>query len=197
MSGSQVPTKNALDVAKIFLTYTAFAGDEQKTAVTLDMPVEDVQGLAVQEHWKDKLAQINKFGGDAKTVQVQINRAINFVQANRARALLDRVLTIMLAKAHEGDGSSLMEFLTTTGPKGSEFKTRALTDLVKALESAQQMTQRALGDTADERPPEASSEGGSSIALQVMAAMNASQDLGVSSIDLIKQQLAQECKPRE
>lgn len=182
--------KNELDVAKIFLTYTAFQGDAAKTAVTLDMAIEDVKSLAVSEDWNSKLESLNKLSGDSKEVQVQLNRAVNYVQAHRVRSILDRVISQLSLST----GEELVDLLTVSGGEGrsAELKTRALTDLVKAIETAQLMTQRALGDTAAERVPEDDNKPGSAIALQVLRAMNAADQLGVDSAEVVRKQIAAE-----
>jgi hypothetical protein len=60
--------------------------------------------------------------------------------------------------------------------------------LVKAAEACQQMSARALGDTVAERPDDPGQKG-SSIALQVMKAMNAADSSGLSSVELVRKQL--------
>ncbi|HYG24464.1 MAG TPA: hypothetical protein VEH04_16925 [Verrucomicrobiae bacterium] len=185
--------KNALDVAQIFQTYVAFNGDAGKTALTLDIDVETVRDLASAEHWTDKVREWNKLReGDPRNTQIQINRAVNYVQAHRARALLDKVIQHL----SQGDAEDLVDRLTVNTKFGPEFKTRALTDLVKAMEACQLMTQRALGDTAEERPTSQEDGKGSNVALLVMNAMNAAESSGLDSVALVRQQLAQESVPQ-
>jgi hypothetical protein len=182
-------SKNALDVSKIFLAYTAFAGDPVRTAHAMELPMETVRDLAKEEGWDAKLKELNRASGDSREVSVQINRAVNFVQAHRTRSVLDKILNELVKM----EGPELLSRLTVEGKNGSEVKLRPLTDLVKAIETAQLMTARALGDTADERPKEEHGPGGSAIALQVLHAMNAAKEIGVDSVEIVKQQIAQEC----
>jgi hypothetical protein len=176
-----------IDVAQIFQTYIAFGGDVDKTSVALDLPAEDIRQLASAENWARKIDDWTKLReGDPRDVQIQINRAVNYVQAHRARALLDKVISHL----SEGDAERLVDRLTVNTKNGPEFKTRALTDLVKAMESCQLMTQRALGDTVGERPEENGNVKGSNVALLVMNAMNAADETGLDSVAVVKKQLA-------
>lgn len=178
--------KNHLDVSSIFEHYITFGGDALKTAAALNLDPQDVQQLAIVERWADKVERWNQIRqGDSQDVQVQINRAVNFVQSHRMRSILDKLVTELSTK----EASELIEMLTTHSAHGSSFSTRALTDLVKGLEACQAMTQRALGDTADERPDSSKTQKGSSIALLVMKAMSASEQMGVDSVDVVKKQL--------
>lgn len=180
--------RNKLDVVKIFEAYVTFQGNETKTAVACDVPVETVRALALADKWPDKVKNWSELTeGDPRTVQVAINRAINYVQSTRLRSILDKIVQ------HLGEGTveELINKLTVETAHGSQFKTRALTDLVKAAEAVQLMTQRALGDTPEEKPKEAGERSGSSISLAVLAALNASQDdLKLDSIQVVKKQLA-------
>lgn len=189
---SQV-NKNDLDVVQIFQTYIAFNGDADKTALALNIDAASVKNLASIEHWPDKVREWNKLReGDPRDFQIEVNRAINYVQAHRARALLDKVISHL----SDGDAKQLVAMLTVEGKHGSEFKTRALTDLVKAMEACQLMTQRALGDTVAERPEESGDKKGSSIALLVMNALNAAEETGLDSVQVVRKQLQAENPPK-
>lgn len=185
--------KNLLDVSQVFQTYVAFAGDTAKTAVACQLDEVTVQNLEKIENWKAKIREWEKLReGDSRDVQIQINRGINFVQAARARSLLDKVIQFL----SEGGAEDLVERLTVNTKHGPEFKTRALTDLVKAMEACQLMTQRALGDTAEERPASEDNRPGSSIALQVMNALNAAErDAGLDSVAVVRKSLAVTAPP--
>jgi hypothetical protein len=187
--------KNELDVSQIFQTYMVFGGDVDKTAVAINEDPEVVKALAVQENWQGKLAQVGKItDGDSKDLQVQINRAINYVQAHRIRSIVDKVVSHLSAKTAE----DLVALFTKVGRDGSsEFSSRPLADLVKAAETCQVMTQRALGDTVAERPEESSGKSakGANISLQVMAAMNAADAAGLNSVDVVRKELAAPAPP--
>lgn len=179
--------KNTLDVAQIFQTFITFCGDVDKTAVALNLDRETIAQLAHAENWTQKVGEWSALReGDPRDLQIQINRAVNYVQAHRARALLDKVIGFL----SEGDAAALVDRLTINTKNGPEFKTRALTDLVKAMEACQLMTTRALGDTVDERPEDSNGNKGSSVALLVMNAMNAADEHGLDSVQVVKKQLA-------
>ena len=184
------PNKNLLDVSQIFQTYLTFGGDVERTALAVGMQPVEVRTLAQSERWADKLSLWNEFqAGDKKELQIQINRAVNYVQAHRLRTIIDKVVTELSAK----DGKGLIDLLTEvhSGEKSSseKFSARALTDLVKGAETCQLMTQRALGDTNGASASDAPTDG-SSIALSVMKAMAAADSLGVDSVTVVRKQLA-------
>ena len=180
--------KNLLDVSQIFQTYIAFAGDAERTAVALNMHVSEIRQLANAENWQAKVSEWTKLReGDPRDVQIQINRAVNYVQAHRLRSVIDKVVSHL----SEMDAAGIVDTLTKNSAHGSEFSARPLTDLVKAAEACQAMTARALGDTIGERPEADPNAKGSSIALQVMAAMSAADKVGLDSVEIVKEQLAQ------
>lgn len=179
--------KNVLDVSQIFQTYIAFGGDVERTAVALDMDRQDILNLAKVENWAAKVEEWTKLReGDPRDVQIQINRAVNYVQAHRLRGVIDSVVSHLAKLSPE----QLISKLTESTEKTSKFSARPLADLVKAAEACQQMTARALGDTAGERPESSAGTKGSNIALQVLNAMNAADALGLNSVDVVREQLA-------
>lgn len=178
--------KNNLDVASIFEHFIVFGGDVNKTAVALDLDPQDVQQLATGEKWSEKVERWNVLRqGDSQDMQVQLNRAVNYVQSHRMRSILDKLVSHLSTKTAE----EIVDILTTNTTHGANFSTRALTDLVKGIEACQAMTQRALGDTAAERPDPSSGQKGSSIALLVMNAMSAADSIGLDSVGVVKAQL--------
>jgi hypothetical protein len=184
--------KNGIDVIQVFTTWVAFMGDADKTAVALDLDPVFIKNLATIENWQAKLKAWNDIStGDPREVQVQINRAINFVQAHRLRTVLDKVT----GKLHAMTPDQLIEALTVPTKYGSEVKTRALTDLVKAAETVQLMSCRALGDTVGERPGDEGKTKGSEIMLSVAKAMQAADSIGLDSAEVIRKQLAIEATP--
>lgn len=177
--------KDGLNVAQIFQTYLTFGGDVDRTAAATGVSRADVRALAIDEKWADRVAELNELrDGDPRDVQIQINRAVNYVQAHRLRSIVDT----MIAHISKLQPEELAGLFTKTTKDGAEFTARPLTDLVKAAEACQQMSARALGDTVAERP-EDPGRAGSSIALQVMKAMNAADASGLSSVELVRKQL--------
>jgi hypothetical protein len=179
--------KNLVDVSKIYQAYITFAGDIEKTALACEVDKQVVRDLANAERWNLKVKDwLDAQKEDPRGSQIQINRAINYVQAHRLRGILDSVVQFL----QEGTPEDLINRLTVVTKNGPEFKTRALTDLVKAAETVQLMTARALGDTEGERPA-TQEQKGSNIALQVMAAMNSAEEVGLNSVDVVKKSLAE------
>jgi hypothetical protein len=179
--------KNSLDVAQIFQTYMLFAGDVERVALACDVDRVHVQQLAHCENWAAKVADMERLRGENADAQIQLNRGVNYVQAHRLHSILDKVIGHLSLKSAE----DIVDLCTKVGKGGeTEFSARALTDLVKAAESCQVMTQRALGDTAAERPEASEAKGkGSQVALNVMAAMNVADKSGLDSVSLVRQQL--------
>jgi hypothetical protein len=186
------PEKNTLDVAQIFQTFIAFGGDVTRTAVATSIDRKVVEQLAKSENWADKIREwMTLREGDPRDTQIQINRAVNYVQAHRLRSVLDMMVTHLSKMTPD----QLETLLTKTSKSASEFSARPLADITKAVESCQLMTQRALGDTLGERPISEGKEGGSDIALQVLKAMNAADALGLDSVAVVRKELASPAKP--
>ena len=142
--------KNGLDVTRVFLTYTLFVGDVEKTSAALDLNPEIVRGLASQEGWDEKLKRVcllSKTGrpGDWERAQ---NRAMCFVQAHQLRELLDRVIAQFEGKTPD----EVVEMIATVAKDGSRhISAKFFSDLAAAVEKTHQMTYSALGDTLTER----------------------------------------------
>lgn len=165
----------------------SLGGDVEKTAIALRCNLDEFKLLADDEGWQRKLKQWNSLSGSQpRDVSIQVNRAVNYVQAHRLRSIIDKVVEQMALDTPD----ELIARLTVNTRDGSRFESRILTDLVKAAETAQLMTQRALGDTADERPEESSGGKGSAIALDVMRALNAVDNSKMDSVSLVKRELA-------
>lgn len=182
---SPLVNKNPLDVSQIFQTWITFGGDVRRTSVALNIDEITIENLIKMEGWGEKLKQWNEIkDGGSQDAQVALNRAINLVQAHRIRSILDKIIGVLSSET----GEQLVARFTVANKNGGEFKARCLTDLVKAVESAQLMTARALGDTAANRPdPEGKK--GSSIALNVLAAMNAADASDLGAAELVRQEL--------
>ena len=178
--------KRQIDVVNAWQTYIAFNGDVGRTAAAVQVPPEAIARIEAQECWRAKLdAWQGLAQGDTKDHQIALNRAVSYVQSHRLRTLLDGIVSFF----GERPVCDLMKSLTVKGKHGDEIKTRAVTDLVKAAETAQLMCARALGDTAGEHP-KADENTGSQIALQVMAAMNAAGQVGLDSAQVVRKSLA-------
>jgi hypothetical protein len=140
-----------IDVVKVWNAYMAFQGNTLKTALATDLPEETVEEIANRDNWPAKIAQFNKLstsGKDARSLAQQINRAANFMQGHKLRAILDKVIDQI-----SNDPEVLKEFTQVYQPGGGIGRTtKNLTDLARAVEITHAVTMRALGDTPQEQP---------------------------------------------
>lgn len=153
--------KETLDVSKIFLAYLAAGGDAARTALIAQCKVDEVLFLAKTEFWDAKLEQQGvirgQTAGEAKERTREINRAANYVQSLRLRALIDK--TIQWIYENE---ENIAKFNQETNKQGKKvFSTKPLLDLTKAAEACQTMLYRALGDTVSKE--EGGSGGGANL----------------------------------
>lgn len=167
--------KNSVDVVRIFLTYTLFVGDVEKTATSLDIDPEVVSSLAASEGWDTKLKRVcllSKTGkpGDWEKAQ---HRAMCYVQAHQLRGLMDKIL----AKFGEMDKDELADAMSNVAKDGSKhISSRFFADLAAAMEKSQQMGYAALGDTLTERAahesPDSEALNATALHAAVTAALN-------------------------
>lgn len=152
-----------IDRAQVFLLFSTFAGDVERTAHASGLTPSAVIDLATSQGWNDKLKAILALKRSAAPGDVErgLNRAMNFVQAHRLRLFLDR----LLLKLSVMDNEELEEYFFT-GPetkvafKPKALSTRALADLASAMEKCSVMSYQALADTATDRAGRDEGEGG-------------------------------------
>lgn len=172
--------KADIDRPQVFLLYATFCGDVEKTAHAVGLRPIDILRVADEENWNDKLKSIIELKKSNRPGDIEraINRALNYVQANRMRLMVERVLH----KLSLMTGEDLEKYIFTdhepkTGLPYSKLTTRALADLASALEKAQAMTYLALGDTTQDRnrrkEDDAGEQAGSQMHEQIAAAMSA------------------------
>lgn len=167
-----------IDRTQVFLLFSTFAGDVERTAHASGLSAAAVIDLATSCKWHDKLKAILalKRSSNQGDVERGLNRAMNFVQAHRLRLFLDRILL----KLSMMDNDELDEYFLT-GPeikgasKPKALSTRALADLASACEKCAAMSYQALSDTATDRAGRDEGEGGGdssgAIHAQIAAAM--------------------------
>lgn len=178
-----------LDVSRVFLTYLSLQGDVNRTALALDMEPGEVSALATSENWKGKLDQFATLKENDSNLQIQLNRSLNYVQARQLASLVDGVIK-HLSESPE----TLIDALTTTTRNGTSFETKPISDLVKAAYMIQEMTCRALGDTA--QPISDDKQAGGMIGLNVARALNAvEQHKGVDAVTIVKKSLDNSAVP--
>jgi hypothetical protein len=165
---TQILDKNQLDVAQIFETFMTSGGDVDKTAAAMNLDRQSIRDLADAEGWNAKIAEWSQLReGDRREVQTRTRRTANYIRARRLLNVIDNLTSSLSEKTPK----QLIKLLTKPArPKGKEFSTRPLTDLVKAAETCQTMMQKAVGDTAADGPDKPGSNS-LSMALLVSRAM--------------------------
>jgi len=176
--------KNQINVVRVFLIYSAFVGDVDKTASALNLDPDFVRKLAKDEGWNEQLRRItllSKTGrpGDFERAQ---NRALSFVQAHQTSELINRVLEQFSDMTNE----EIIEAIASVAKDGSRHVSgRFFADLTAAMEKCHSMKYAALGDTAGERVKRVDndSEEMNATALH-MAVMSALNNPKVKAIDV-------------
>lgn len=134
-----------VDVLAVGWTYLHFFGDVPKTAVHSGVSPMVVEQLAREHDWDSQLQEVRSIRADETETDAKArNRTVNFLQAQRLRSIVDRVVSHL----HEADDKTFASFFETTDRKGNVIpNSKALTDLTKAAETVHQLTYAALGDT--------------------------------------------------
>jgi hypothetical protein len=146
------------DRRNAFLVYASMSGDSERTAMALGISHMSLERLIVEEGWDDKIASLIKLrkSGNAKQVERGVNRALNFIQAQRLRMILER----LMRRLDDMTDDELMDYSfasTTKTDKNGEttiekkFNARPFADLASAMEKTQVLSYMALADTAAER----------------------------------------------
>jgi hypothetical protein len=175
-------SKSEIDVSRVFLAFLALQGDVRRTALALGMEDSDVAALAVQEKWTDKISNFAALRDSDSKVQIQINRAMGFVQACQLSTIVDSLIKEF------SDAERMMDLLTTKSKFGSSFSTKAVVDLVRAAEVIQKMKAIALGD--HQTLPEEEKVSGASIGLNVARALSAvHENKGVDAVTIVQKNL--------
>lgn len=142
--------KQRTDVTQAFLVFMAVIGSVERTAAALNVDPEFIAWLAEQEGWVAKIRRVSIMSksekpGDWERAQ---NRALCFVQAHRARLLMDRLITSL----HNMEDDEFLAHFRTHSKDGREgYSARFFSDLMAALDKAHSMSYAALGDSVGER----------------------------------------------
>ena len=135
-----IPLPVGVNPNSLFMLWQHFGGDDRRTAAAAGISVGIVSALAHDFQWKD-LAQ-GRLGLKDEKLEREVNRAQNYVQAQRIRRMIDVVVAEL-----EADPKKLEAAMTVRDKDGSvSFSAKPLVELAKAAESAQTMSYRALGD---------------------------------------------------
>jgi hypothetical protein len=134
----------------LFLLAASFGGDLAMTSEAAGVPLGQLEATAERLGWRERFdsLQATRDNDGPDALARELNRMTNFDQAQRARRLLDTAVEHFAAQSI-GDLTSVQTEKTTN------HSARVLVDLVKAVETVQALTYRALGDSATERTTEA------------------------------------------
>lgn len=148
-----------------FLVFSTLAGDVVRVAAALNVREADVERMAEEGKWREKLKAIIdlKNSSDPATVERSINRAIAFSQFYRYRLFLDRVITRLEMMENKEFESYLLSdvYDPKTNTTKSVINGRPLADIAKALETCNAMIAQTLCDTAQDRNRREELDGGS------------------------------------
>lgn len=128
--------------------YLSALGDVDKAADYLGCTREIIQEEVTKGGWDKRLRdlmEVREKRGAAEYAR-QVNRLMNLTQSVRIRALVDVVL-----KRVTTDEASLQYFLSIPTKFGRTFSAKAMVELAKAAQIAQQCTYAALADQTSER----------------------------------------------
>lgn len=168
--GLMAPTNpETIDRSAMFLTYLAFLGDPHRTAAALMIDPGRVVEAARFEGWDKKVAHLRSVQSEMGPDEFlrELNRVVNFVQAVRLRAIMDRVLQRLVSD------TGLDAFLTTYGRDHSNTSPKALLDVVKCCEAVHRLTYTALGDVPSKSTLDQGDSAKGSVALSILGALSA------------------------
>lgn len=144
-----------LEVEQVFMTYAGCCGDVQKTAKACGISMQRVIEYAETGNWLERIRELIdlKEIGKFDDVSRAISRATNFVQANRFRMYIERVVRKL---SEVSDDELLDEFTTKRVTKDGQvvvtgLSLRMLADIGSAMEKVHWMTYMALCDGTPER----------------------------------------------
>ncbi len=143
-----------IDPEDVFRLFATFTGDLERTAVAAHLSVEQVNEMAIAGEWNKRISVLIKLqkSGIPGDVERGVNRAINFIQADRMRRVIERVINSLSNMSHEEMMANLLCISEDKmGNTVSKIMTRPFADLATALEKCHAMTYQALNDTATDR----------------------------------------------
>lgn len=175
----------SLDRKQIFLLYAALSADVDRTAAAVNVSPVTILRMADEENWNEKLRPLIelKKSGRPGDIERSLNRSLCFVQANRMRLFVER----LLQKLTNMSEAELEEYIFSSetpskhgkpGATIAKLNTRPVADLVAAMEKCHAASYMALNDTATERvkrqefTKDKSGDSASEIYAKIEAAMN-------------------------
>jgi len=148
------PERLASTPEEIFRLFAMFVGDVERTAIASNKSVDEIVEMSLAGNWQKRIAVLIKLqkSGIPGDTERGVNRAINFIQADRLRQLIERVVQMLM---NMSEGEMVENLLSITVDKDGNSTTRVVTrpfaDLATALEKCHAMTYQSLSDTATDR----------------------------------------------
>lgn len=179
------------DPVEIYSVYLQMGASAERTALTLRVPLAQVEALVKEHRWDLKARELAPEAGENPTQldfqrgQRALNRSVNFVQAHRIRELVDRLLVKLLSNQ-----DTLEEYTTVRTKDGFRRDIKPIRDLAEAAKAAQELTYRSLGDSMDVSVGDdrQAAQSGKDLQLTIMAAMDAAdRNPKTHSVELIRE----------
>jgi len=149
------PNRSEVDDSQLFMLFASFSGDVFKTAHASGFSPAEVTDRAHAGDWMVKLRglielkQVDKSG----EVERSISRAINFVQVNRYRMIIDRIIRKWDKMTPEEltDELSSKTYYADGTLKTSTISAKAFADIATAMEKVHWMSYQAMIDAPQDR----------------------------------------------
>lgn len=184
MSDAVITLPAGIDPAEAFSLFVVNQGNALRCAMQLKTTPEAIESMAKQFGWAGKLKTFRD-GSSADEASDSVNRGVSFILGHRFRKLVEVVVDELQ------DPAKLADATTVTTQFGSRRDFKVLRDLGAALESACEITYRALGDQPGPANSRKATKGGhGDLVLSAMAAMDAAEACpDKSSTELVRQSL--------
>lgn len=148
MNIDDIDTSN-LDVAAIYIGYTALVGDAERTALAFNISPRVVQHLAQKFDWDDKIRRISMLSKSGKPGDFEraSNRALCFVSGHMLRSVIQRIIE----NIHNMSREEIVKTVIVQKGGGVTFSASFYSDLSAALEKVNSICFTALEDSAGDR----------------------------------------------
>lgn len=138
-----------VDVAAVYIGYTALVGDVERTALAFNLSPRVVRHLAEKFSWEDKIRSISLLSkgskpGDWEKAQ---NRALCFVSGHMLRSVIQRIVE----NIHGMSRADVVKTVIVQKGGGVTFSAGFYSDISAALERCNSICYAALEDAAGDR----------------------------------------------
>lgn len=139
MSDSQLTLPAGVNPNALFMLWQHLGGDDKLTAEASGIDVRIVKALAHDFCWRDLAG--GRLGLKNEKLERDVNRAQNYVQAQRIRAVIDKVVEEL-----ERPDTLKLAMRSVDEEGNIKVSIKPFVELAKAAEAAHNMAYRALGD---------------------------------------------------